>query len=215
MDFRAVRFVALPVRDPALCVAGQEVPLTEPSLALAERSGLPDALRVLLEQYPREGWEVHPHFTGMVQFWLERHMMFRKLHEMLSTDAEAAFDRKIDIDAYAPRLSRFGGMMLNELHTHHHVEDSHYFPTLSAMDKRLAQGFEILDKDHHALDGILHRFADGANDVLRHAEGGAHDEIGRFRDGLTEFGRFLGRHLEDEEEIVVPIILHHGPGAFS
>ena len=48
-------------------------------LALGVRAGLPDALRVLLADYPREGWESHPHFTGLVRFWLDRHLMFRPL----------------------------------------------------------------------------------------------------------------------------------------
>ena len=33
---------------------------------------------------------------------------------------------------------------------------------------------------------------------------------GRFRDSVTGMARFLDRHLTDEEEIVVPVILEHG-----
>jgi len=40
---------------------------------LAQRSRLPDALRVLLEQYPRDMWESHRNFDGLTRFWLERH----------------------------------------------------------------------------------------------------------------------------------------------
>ena len=68
----------------------------------------------------------------------------------------------------------------------------------------LARGFEILDRDHHALDDLLERFTRSANSVL---QGG---EPGPFREELVSFQRFLGRHLEDEEELVVPVILKHG-----
>ena len=49
------------------------------NLALADRKKLPDALRVLLEDYPRDGWELDPGFDGLVRFWLDRHLMFRRL----------------------------------------------------------------------------------------------------------------------------------------
>jgi len=45
---------------------------------LRHRKGLPDALRVLLEQYPRALWESHQNFDGLTRFWLERHLMFRR-----------------------------------------------------------------------------------------------------------------------------------------
>ena len=42
------------------------------ALSLARRDGLPDALRVLLAEYPREAWESHPNLTALMRFWLER-----------------------------------------------------------------------------------------------------------------------------------------------
>ncbi|MBD3679411.1 MAG: hemerythrin domain-containing protein [Rhodobacteraceae bacterium] len=179
---------------------------------LDQRGPLPDALRVLLEDYPRDAWEAHPNFSGLVQFWLERHMMFRRLMEMLDQDAKAMIDRKIAPRDYAGRLSRFGGMLVNQLHGHHQIEDHHYFPVLEKLDTRLKRGFEMLDKDHHAMDGILNRFAEGANGVL-----GALDDDAKMREGSAAFRRevlgfqkMLHRHLQDEEEIIVPVILKNG-----
>ena len=40
------------------------------ALSLARRDGLPDALRVLLAEYPREAWESHPNLTALMRFWL-------------------------------------------------------------------------------------------------------------------------------------------------
>lgn len=99
-------------------------------LDLQSRAGLPKALRVLVAEYPRTGWQQHPNFNGMVQFWLERHLMFRKLVHALEMDVRSVLDRNMAFEDYAPRLSNYGGALLNELHNHHHLEDHHYFPQL-------------------------------------------------------------------------------------
>ncbi len=176
-------------------------------LDLRSRAGLPDALRALLESYPRDEWEAHPNFSGLVEFWLDRHLMFRKLTTALNEDSEAAMDGKMDAEAQKARLSRFGGMLVQQLHGHHQIEDMHYFPVLSGMERSLQRGFTILDKDHHAMDGLLERFTTGANGVLR-----GQVEVGAFREELLDFEALLSRHLEDEEELIVPVILKHGSG---
>ena len=76
-------------------------------------------------------------------------------------------DRRLDPGAWAPRLSRLGGVFVEHLHGHHQVEDRHYFPLLVARDARLEGGFAILDRDHHALDGHLDAFVGEADAALR------------------------------------------------
>lgn len=173
-------------------------------LALSTRSGLPDALRALVEDFPRTGWQTHPNFGGMVEFWLQRHLMFRQLLERLERDVQLRIDGHIDFDAYAPRLSQYGSTLLNELQGHHHIEDAHYFPRLMQLESRLEAGFGLLEADHQAMDGLLNGMAEAANRVL---QGG---EAGVFADWLEDFGGMLNRHLLDEEEIIVPVILKTG-----
>ena len=180
------------------------------TLALDVRIGLPDALRVLLEQYPRDTWQTHGNFAGLVAFWLDRHVMFRRLMTALLQDAEDATDGRLDAQAHAAKLSRYGSMLLQNLHGHHQIEDHHYFPLLNAREPVLNRGFTLLDSDHHALDGLLNRFADGANAVIRNRKG-----PGPFRDDLLGFQSLLLRHLEDEEDLIVPVILKHGPDGLS
>ena len=175
-----------------------------PGLALDQRTGLPDALRVLLSDYPRDAWEAHPNFNGLVQFWMQRHMMFRQLIKILSEDARSFADGDVAFEGYAPRLRHYAGTLLNELHGHHQIEDQHYFPQLVGLDARVSRGFELLETDHEAMDGLLHSMAEGANSVL---QGG---DIGPFVDRIDLFASLLERHLTDEEEIVVPVILHSG-----
>ncbi|MFK7746479.1 MAG: hemerythrin domain-containing protein [Roseobacter sp.] len=175
-----------------------------PELALGVRVRLPDALRVLVDAYPRATWESHANFGQLVQFWMQRHAMFRQLVQVLRDDAQGFVNQQIAFQDYAPRLSQYAGTLLNELHGHHQIEDQHYFPQLVALDKRVAKGFDLLESDHLAMDGLLHGLATGANTVLQGGPGAP------FLDRLEDFATLLERHLIDEEEIIVPVILHTG-----
>lgn len=182
---------------------------------LETRPRLPDALRVLLEDYPREAWEAHPNFAGLVQFWMERHLMFRRLMAMIDAETAALLDGRTGAEAYRPKLARYGGLLLNQLHEHHHIEDLHYFPKMSRMDARLEKGFALLDTDHHALDALMREYAEAANAVLAPGQGPVEvrETAAAFAKVAGRFGGLVGRHLEDEEDLVVPILLRHGaPG---
>lgn len=178
--------------------------------SLSTRDGLPEALRVLVTEITPDTWEAHPQFGGMVQFWLERHMMFRKIIGQLRSETEGVLDHAVSFESYAPRLSRLGGLFVNELHGHHHIEDSHYFPQLITLDSRLERGFDILDADHKALDGLLNGFAEGANAVLQSNASTAREAVATLHADLQRLEGFLDRHLTDEEEIIVPVILKSG-----
>ncbi len=178
------------------------------------RTGLPDALRVLLEEFPRDSWDDHPGVEGLVRFWLDRHMMFRRMAERMTLDAARRKDGLLDRGAYAYDLSRLGSAFVGELNGHHNIEDAHYFPMLAAKDPRITSGFEILDKDHHALDGHLNAFVERANAVLQAGENDG-SEVGRFAEELDRLGKLLDRHLIDEEDLVVPVILKYGADGLS
>lgn len=188
--------------------------------ALEHRAGLSDALRVLLAAYPRDIWTSHRNFDGLTRFWLERHLGFRQILAALQADSRGYLDGDVAPRQAAQRLARLGGALIDQLHGHHQIEDHHYFPLLSAAEPRLVGGFELLDRDHQALDGHLHALTDAANAALRAlaaAESGAADralsitQIGALAGRLDGFERFLDRHLTDEEDLVVPVILHHAP----
>lgn len=175
---------------------------------LEHRTGLPDALRVLARDYPRDRWESHRNFDGLTRFWLDRHLGFRRLLTLLQSEAQALQD-----PGRAPhpkRLAQLAGTLLNELHGHHQIEDHHYFPRLAAAEPRLERGFALLDSDHQALDAHIHELADRTNAVLASmSQGQPHrDAAGRLSAALDPFHTFLDRHLTDEEELVVPVILH-------
>lgn len=186
---------------------------SEIELALETRSGLPDALRVLVNDYPREAWEADPNFSGLIRFWLDRHLLFRRLVSTMVSETEQTLDAAMDERRYGAHLSRYGSMFVGELHGHHSIEDMHYFPVMKTLDKHVAEGFDILDRDHHAIDGHLAAFAEAANKALRQiAEGTpAKDSIAVFLGDLKRVEGFLNRHLVDEEELVVPVLLKYAP----
>lgn len=182
---------------------------------LGLRTGLPDTLRVLVEQYPRDIWQAHRNFDGTTRFWMERHLMFRDILGRLRADTQAFLDKSDDPRRYVQQTARMAGFFLQQLHGHHQIEDAHYFPLLSGLDARLTSGFELLDADHHALDAHLQALADGTNAALSPLQSGAlqkgRDAAGALEAQLGRFEHFLNRHLLDEEDLVIPVILHHAP----
>lgn len=178
-----------------------------PDLSLAARAGLPETLRALLADHPREGWAAHPEFGPLTRFWLDKHQSFRTLSARLVADARARVDGTLDPQEHAVRLSRLGSHLLSDLHGHHSIEDHHYFPRLAQLHPPLERGFALLDADHHALHEELEAYARDANALLK---GG---EAGPFAETAARLDAFLDRHLWDEEEVVVPILLSVGEGA--
>ncbi|WP_305984710.1 hemerythrin domain-containing protein [Roseibium sp. MMSF_3544] len=173
---------------------------------------MPTNMRVLLNDYPRDSWEAHPGFKEKTRHWLGAHQMFRRLGELVRKESELYLDKSRDPDDFAGRLSYYGNALVANLHGHHTWEDKSYFPELSAADPRFDAGLEILEKDHHELDRVLDSFSETGNRAIKLIqldEHQARDEAGRLH-GLAEtIEAFLDRHLADEEDLAVPIILHH------
>lgn len=178
--------------------------------ALFQRSGLPDDLLFLLRKYPRDRWGQDITLTDMCQFWIQRHDMFRELGNALSDSVVMLREEKVDPASFrqwfAPRVN----FLLSQLEGHHHIEDTHYFPSFQAAEPRLKRGFEILDADHHTIHDLLVSNADAGNAFLKGlAEGGdalkfASEKYGREADRLLAG---LMRHLEDEEDLIVPLLV--------
>jgi hypothetical protein len=189
---------------------------TRPSddiLPLATRDGLPDALRVMLAEYPRNGWATHRDFDGLASFWLDRHLGFRRVMGLMRTDAQALIDGAMGAQDWGRRLTRLGSGFLGDLIGHHQIEDDAYFPKLAAMEPRIARGFEVLDRDHHDLHALIDRFASGANHALAQSRDAARREAAAvFLADLDRFAQMLDRHLTDEEDLIVPVVLKHRVG---
>ena len=109
-------------------------------------------------------------------------------------------------------MGHFGNLLINNLHGHHHWEDHEYFPELSAADPRFDHGLEMLETDHEELDKVLDGFTKTGNRTLKLLDldqAQAYEEAHKLLEYSNNIQVFLNRHLQDEEDLVVPILLHH------
>ena len=107
---------------------------------------------------------------------------------------------------FPPRLQFF----LQQLNAHHQVEDLHFFPVFQAAEAQLAHGFDVLESDHHAIHRSIERAVETANILLRTPVNDA-DPLRRAGNAYAAASdvllRQLRRHLSDEEDLIVPLIL--------
>lgn len=180
--------------------------------SLETRLHLPEHLRLLSAEFPRVRWPELSQMGQLTKFWLERHLMFREILTHLDTDAKAFINKDLSHEQYGPRLYRLASMFVGQLHEHHHVEDSHYFPLLTKLDPRMEASFDLLETDHSDIDGLLNAFTEKTNAVLMGLKNGKPDmsDVGEFHSAATRFENLLDRHLLDEEEIIVPVLLKYG-----
>lgn len=185
--------------------------LTETSDELHLRAGLPVAFRYLEADCPRQDWPTLPlHPTA--RHWLEIHGWFRGMSGDLVDLGAQWREGRLAAAAYRaaalPRLRQF----LGNLHGHHHHETENYFPALAAVEPGMAKGFELLDRDHDAIERLLQAMADAANGLTRAVTEGADlAPHAAALAGAVEGGvALIGRHLADEEEIIVPVLTLRG-----
>lgn len=182
---------------------------------LPQRGALPDDLTFLLKKYPREEWPGNPKLGQTGAFWLQRHGMFRELGGLLLNGTTSYWEEKIGADDFRqwfiPRLQFF----LSSLNDHHRIEDTAYFPAFQKAEPNLARGFEILDQDHHILHDAIERQVQTVNTLLQ-TEAGQADALRRAADAhataSVSMVTMLQRHLDDEEDLIIPLLMDRGEG---
>ncbi|MBN8551729.1 MAG: hemerythrin domain-containing protein [Caulobacterales bacterium] len=177
-------------------------------LALHARSGLPGEMLCLLAERPRETWS-DPTLPETARFWLQMHEGFRRQQAtLIRLIGEGALDPR----SVHPPLVRTLNGFLGHLDGHHRVETGHYFPAFRRAEPRVAEGLDLLDRDHDTIHGHLEALH-GAGLAFHQAittGAGGFDELGRLNQVLGLAGPALARHLDDEEEIVIPLLALHG-----
>jgi iron-sulfur cluster repair protein YtfE (RIC family) len=177
--------------------------------SLATRSSLPAEHLWLREQLPRDRW------IGLQEtaaFWLQMHEGFRRhqahMH-LLAQTWRAGGDLQGLHRALTPALQSF----LQHLDGHHRIESGHYFPLMRSVEPRIGAGLDLLDRDHDEIHAHLESlFNAGLNfhrAVSSHAPDAA-DHAARLADRLDQTAPALVRHLDDEEDIVIPLIQLRG-----
>lgn len=193
--------------------------MTQPDpFDLETRLGWPEELEILLKQYPREVWPDHPNLGRLARFWLGIHDGFRGYAAMLTDSATEFREGRVSPERFraefAPRLQVF----LSHLEGHHQIEDFQFFPLFGAAEPRLLRGFEVLENDHEAIHGAMEALVTSANAFMQ-APAGERDRMlpagDAFVGASERLIRMLGRHLDDEEDLIVPLILERSEGALG
>lgn len=183
-------------------------------LQLRTRHGLPDHIAYLRAAYPRARWHGLASHGELADFWLQIHDILRKQGYQLkqATDAFGRGEWPAGPDFPSVFVHRFN-QFVGHLNGHHQIEDSAYFPRFRALDPRMGVGLAILEADHRLIHEQIFSSVGAARTLLQaleqdgDAQRYAADAYSEATDRLLDL---LGRHLADEEDLVIPGMLEHG-----
>jgi hemerythrin-like domain-containing protein len=183
-----------------------------PAHNVLERPCLQDELRAALSglaQWPPERWVEHPDYAnGLARHWQEIHRAI--VHNLglversLRTLAE---DRIAEADRVrlAGEIAPIAKHSVDHLHGHHRLEDQSMFPQLLRAAPSLARPLSLLEADHIVLNAVLGPFERALAKLPdATAPASAWDEVAKAGERVARVAR---RHIEDEEEIVIPAVL--------
>ena len=181
-------------------------------LALAARNGLPDDLLLLLRKYPRDSWTGHANLGEWVRFWLERHGIFRELGAMMNDACTQLLGQRISAGEFSPWFGPRLEFFFGHLDLHHRIEEFHIFPAFARAEPALRHGFTLLESDHQEIHLLVDNLQEAAARLA--AAGEKFDDPTRraAEDTTRELAalvRPLMAHLDDEEDLIVPIVLDH------
>ena len=172
------------------------------------RNSIPFELKTLLLEYPKSDWERHPNFINFSEFWLQRHAMFRELGMRLIHLSQLMLEKNIDDREYQQQLFKFSEFMLHQLHTHHIMEDTYFFPEIGKNDIKVQTAIELLESDHIEIGKLINNYRNSLKlcSTPRKTSAKADSLLSL----QSIFNEALRQHLHDEEEIIVPAALHFG-----
>lgn len=177
-------------------------------LNLETRAGLPAKWRYLLEKHPRDGWASHSDLGEHARFWLTIHRHFRITGAKITSRSADYREGRVSAETFRRQLAPVLQQFLGTLDHHHRIEDGVFFPKFMAAENRLAAGIELLEADHHIIDAEVQQMVVVANTLLQ-TEANNLDRLKQAGSDFADCGdrliRLLDRHLDDEEEIVVPL----------
>ncbi len=176
-------------------------------------NGWPAEVENLLERHPRATWSAARSATAA--FWLDVHEHLRRDAAGLEAAGEdyrgnRASPAQLAVIA-APRLHG----LIAAMHGHHQIEDFHYFPAFRRTEPRLAAGFDRLEREHAALGNTVETALAALAELRATAERSAEHSSAatqqlaaqRYVDAAARLCSALLRHLDDEENLVVPLLI--------
>ncbi len=164
----------------------------------------------LREAFPRDRWTSKLDETAA--FWLQMHGSFRA-HQAHMDGLVDQWRANGDLAALHRSLIPALQSFLQHLDGHHRVESGHYFPKMRKIEPKIGTGIDLLDRDHDALhEGLEALFQGGLafHQAMVGKAPDAADTAARLSDLIGRGAQPLLRHLEDEEDIVIPLIQLRG-----
>ena len=164
-------------------------------------------LRFLQKGMPREPWGQLPK-GSLAATWLAMHESLRHGQQWLERVALQWQLKQLDYATFRERFLAGSEGHFSHLHAHHRLEDQHYFPQFRRLEPRLQAGFDLLHEDHAEVDAALSTLQAQvrelrAADVETDASRALADAIAV---GIYRCGQLLTRHLDDEEDLVIPLL---------
>lgn len=181
-----------------------------PGDALALRASLPVEFRWLLDAFPRDRWNTTLDETAA--FWLQMHASFRG-HQAYMDGLVGQWRTHGDAAALHRQLIPALQSFLQHLDGHHRIESGQYFPMMRKIEPKIVAGIDLLDRDHDAIHETLEALFQGGlafHQAVTGSAPDAADKAARLSDLIEHGARPLLRHLEDEEDIVIPLIQLRG-----
>ena len=186
---------------------------------LGKRDGLPKDLQKLLEKYPRDSWGEDVLNGNWVAFWLGRHSLFRKISTSIHDIIERKLDSKLSTESFLRQYSQLMSLMLKNLDSHHAVEDNYIFPKFYNKSKQFIYGLDLLENDHllihHSIDNVVHAGNKLLSLGLTSENGNLIDNLGKYKVINDKFDTLLKSHLNDEEDLLIPLVNMYGEEYFG
>lgn len=189
---------------------------TPDAQALTSRAGLSPEFLYLRDEFPRDRWTSKLDETA--GFWLQMHASFRG-HQARMEGLVGQWRVNGDAAALHRQLIPSLQSFLQHLDGHHRVESGQYFPMMRQIEPKIGAGIDLLDRDHDVIHQTLEALFQGGlafHQAVVASAPDAADKADRLSDLIDGNARPLLRHLEDEEDIVIPLIQLrglHGRGA--
>lgn len=103
-------------------------------------------------------------------------------------------------------MNRLGLDLVSHVHGHHIFEDSNVLPGFLGRFPQLASAIDLLENDHQVLDQALGQ----SEQVFARLRGGeiSKSQIGKALEQAKVLNKILNRHTYDEEDILIPAMLH-------
>lgn len=163
----------------------------------------------LLQEFPRSSWPDSSPQEPTSRLLLSRHGGFRHRVETLLNTSRAALNDTISPPDFTYELARELHFFVPLLEGHHQAESARLYPRLIQHYPTLQDKFLILERDHTDIDKALSSLAKVPERLMTEASTKArfHQETERLCEELHRFQEILERHLDDEEDLVIPILL--------